>query len=267
MSTDERTHRPLLDILLAAAGNPEMPEGCDTWAFRSVWPDFTSSRGFRWPLPGNWAEATGTILDHRGSCPRAVGDGICVATTAAGMASGGIPASTILLTAHAAADVVGDDEPGKLRVRRARVVDVLWIKRANLGGADLRGANLGDANLRDANLQHANLGDAYLRGADLRGANLRGAYLGGANLQHANLGGADLRGANLRGANLGDANLWDANLGDAYLGGAYLGDTNLGDAYLRDANLGDANLWDAVASRATLWPEGFDPDARGVVTR
>ena len=66
-------------------------------------------------------------------------------------------------------------------------------------------------------------------------ANLRGAYLWGANLRGANLWGADLRGANLRGANL-----WGA--------------------YLRGADLRGAR-----ADADTVWPDGFDPAARGVV--
>ena len=241
----DKTYRSLLDIIRESAGNPALPEGCDTWAMRSVWPDFTSSRGFRWPFPGGVATAPGPLLEHRGSCPREPGDGICVATDACGMASGGIPASTILLTAHRAAAVLGDDEPGKLRVSAATVVDVVWIKRANLRGAnlrgaDLRGANLRFADLRGANLRGANLRGANLRGADLRDANLRFADLWDANLRGANLRFADLRGANLRGADLRGADLWYANLWDA-------------------------DLRDAVGSHSTRWTGGFDPAARGVV--
>ena len=237
MTDTERTYRPLLDIIREAAGNPALPEGCDTWAMRSVWPDFTSSRGFRWPYPGGVATAPGPLLDHRGSCPTAPGDGICVATDARGMASGGIPASTVLLTAHRDADVIGDDEPGKLRVKAAVVVELVWIKRADLRGANLRGADLWGANLRGADLRGANLAD--LQGAnlaDLRGADLRGADLWGANLWGANLGGADLRGANLRGADL------------------------------RGADLRGADLCGTHANAATYWPGGFDASARdGVV--
>lgn len=157
MTDTENTYRPLLDIIREAAGNPELPDGCDTWAMRSVWPDLRSSRGYRWPYPGGRATAPGPLLDHRGSCPRAVGDGLCVATDARGMASGGIPASTILLTAHRTADVLGDSESGKLRVSAATVVELVWIQHANLRGANLGGANLRRADLRDADLQGANL--------------------------------------------------------------------------------------------------------------
>jgi hypothetical protein len=199
-----KAYRPLLDILTEGR---TLPDGYDGWGMRTVWPDFRSSHGFRWPFPGGVAEATGPFLDHRGSCPKAEGDGICVALTAAGMASGGIPAGPVLLTAHKAADVIGDSEPGKLRLRAALVVDVIHLGGANLRGADLRGANLrwanlGGADLGGADLRWADLGGANLRWANLRGANLRWANLRGADLRWADLGGADLRWANLRWANL-----------------------------------------------------------------
>ena len=98
-------------------------------------------------------------------------------------------------------------------------------KRADLGGANLRGADLGGADLGGADL-----GGANLYGADLGGANLYGADLGGANLRGADLGGADLGGANLRGADLGGANLYGADLGGANLRGADLGGADLGGA-------------------------------------
>ena len=94
---------------------------------------------------------------------------------------------------------------------------------------NLRGANLDagleEADLRGANLRGANLQVAYLRGANLLGANLLDAYL-----RFASLEGADLRGANLRGANLE----W-------------------------------AGLRGAVYNDDTLFPEGFNPQQRGML--
>ncbi|MGB8019632.1 MAG: pentapeptide repeat-containing protein, partial [Candidatus Nanopelagicales bacterium] len=160
--------RPLLDILVEHVGQP-LPEGCDSWSMRSV----------RWPWPGQWAEAPGPILDHRGSCPRAVGDGLCVATTAEGMASGGIPAVTVLLTAHHSCDVIGDYTSGKLRTKRIHVVDVIdlpgLVREGLMIGADLHGADLHGADLHGADLHGADLAGADLAGADLHGADLRGA--------------------------------------------------------------------------------------------
>ena len=205
--------RPLLDILTEGR---TLPDGYDTWAMRSVRPDLTSSRGFRWPWPGQVATAPGPILDHDGPCPHAVGDGLCVALTARGMTSGGIPAQPVLLTAHRAGDVLGADDD-KIRVRAALVVDVIWLARVDLTGADLHGANLHGADLRGATLRGANLTLADLRGAGLLGANLRGANLRGADLRGADLRGADLRGADLTLADLDGANLHGADLHGANL--------------------------------------------------
>jgi hypothetical protein len=204
--------RPLLDILVGHVGLP-LPDGCDSWSMRAVRADFRSRDGFRWPWPGGVAKAPGPILRHRDSCPRYVGDGICVATTARGMASGWIPAITVLLTAHAEAHVVGDSELGKLRVAEARVVEVVDLPRLARDGV-LRGANLSGANLRGADLRGANLRGANLSGANLRGADLSGADLYGADLSGADLRGADLYWANLRGADLYGADLYGADLGD-----------------------------------------------------
>jgi len=162
-----------------------------------------------------WNEATGPILDHKGECPAAPGDGLSVALTVPAAQSGGqrLGNSVMLLVGYLPDDVVGTDG-SKVRVRRLYVhpdpIDpvqlVLWaIAADDLGGADLGGADLRGAYLRGANLGGADLGGADLRGADLRGADLRGAdlrdaYLGGANLWDANLWDANLRGADLRGA-------------------------------------------------------------------
>ncbi len=171
-------------------------------AWRSVHPDLRSSHGYRWPWPGNEAVPplpAGTEFTQGDPCPQFAGDGLCLAKTWAGAASGGIPAITCLLVEFDPADVLGEDDD-RVRVSRCRVVDVFdapaLIRDGWCAGANLRGANLGDANLWDADLGGAdlggaNLGDANLRGADLWGANLRGADLWGANLR-----GADLWGAN-----------------------------------------------------------------------
>jgi len=67
------------------------------------------------------------------------------------------------------------------------------------------------------------------------GANLEGAYLDGVNVVKADLTEADLFGANLTGANF------------------------------RGANLGGVDLKGAKANEDTVWPEGFDPVAAGVI--
>ena len=205
MSVDQT---PLLDILTR---DRALPEGYARWAMRSCWRDLTSSRGYRWPWPGSVAEAPGPIFeDNTSPCPQAVGDGLCVALDAEGMASGGIPMVTVLLVAVRHEDVLASDAH-KVRVRRALVVDVVGIGRgANLYGANLYGANLCDANLSGANLTRANLNGANLYGADLSDATLSDANLNDANLTRANLTGTDLNGADLYGADLNDANLYGA---------------------------------------------------------
>ena len=168
-----------------------LPEGTDTWTVRTVRPDFRSQQGFRWPFPGQWAEAPGPIITtNTDACPREVGDGICVATTWRGMASGGVPARTLLLCAISSEDVLSPVGGEKVRVRRAFVVDL--IDGENLIRQHGSGANLSGADLRYADLSGANLSGADLRYADLYGADLRDADLSGANLSGANLSGADL---------------------------------------------------------------------------
>ena len=189
-----------------------------------------------------WNEAPGPILDHKGECPTAPGDGLCVALTVPAAQSGGrrLSNSVMLLVGYLPDDVVGTDG-SKVRVRRLYVhpdpIDpvqlVLWaIAADDLGGADLGGADL--------------------RGAYLRGANLGGADLGGADLGGADLGGADLRDANLRGA----------DLRGAYLGGAYLGGANL-----RGANLRGAYLRGATGNEWTRLPAGYRVNDSGLIVR
>ena len=225
-------------------------------AWKAVRPDLRTSNGYRWPWPGSEAVADpGERGFTRGGngCPAFPGDGLCLAKTWAGAASGGIPAITCLLVTYDPADVLAETDD-KLRVTRCRVTDVYdapaLIRAGFCAGADLRGADLGGADLGGADLGGAYLGGAYLRGADLRGADLGGAYLGAAYLRGADLGGAYLGAAYLGGAYLGGADLGGADLGAAYLGGAYLGG-----AYLGGADLGGAygrDDWDALTRRGAI---------------
>ena len=208
-----------------------MPAWCDSWGIKSVRPDLRTYGGYQWPWPGQTAacDPNALVPANRDACPSQEGDGLCVATSWRGMASGGIPASTMLLVAYASSEALGGDtKNGKLRLPRVAVVavvDGLRLLRESGAGANLRGADLTCANLTCAYLSGANLS-----GADLSDANLRGANLSGADLFGANLRGADLRGANLRGANLSGANLSGANLTRADLYAANLTDALGADA-------------------------------------
>jgi hypothetical protein len=240
----------LLDQMVRIADERGMkaPEGL-IYGFRAVRADFTSKHGYRWVFPGKWAKAEGPFFkDNTGGCPRSPGDGICVANTWEGMASGSIPALNILLVGYRESDILGAEQNGsKLRVKKAFVRDLidgqallLRAEGADLRRADLYGANLGGADLRRADLRRANLGGANLYGANLGGADLYGANLYGADLYGADLRRADLRRADLGGANLGGADLYGANLGGADLYGANLGGADLRRADLYGANLGGA---------------------------
>ena len=102
----------------------------------------------------------------------------------------------------------------------------------------------------------------YCRKCDLDIAHpyLAGADLSSHDLAKQDLGGADLTGSNLSGANLTGAWLLGANLAGAHLLGA-----NLTGANLSGANLNEACLEEARADQQTQWPEGFDPEAAGVI--
>lgn len=180
----EREYVNLLDVIVETTG-ATLPEGFDSWGIKAVHPDLTTTRNFRWAMPGGVNVSNDHLVaDNRKACPKVPGDGLCVATTWRGMASGGIPARTLLLVAYREADVVGRDEPaGKLRIG-AEVATVALID----GERFLREHGKG-LDLQYANLQYANLQGAYLQGAGLRGAKLQGAKLQGANLRGANLQG------------------------------------------------------------------------------
>jgi len=239
MSAETKKYRDLIPVIVEREG-ATLPDGFDSWGVKSVRPDLRTYGGYQWPFPGNVAVAHNVDKTNADACPSREGDGLCVGLSWLGMASGGIPARTLLLVAYRADEALGADAAeGKLRTSRVAVVALVDGDRL------LREAG------KDANLRGANLWGADLRDADLRGADLRGADLSGANLRGADLSGADLSGANLRGANLRGADLQGADLRDADL---------------RGADLSGANLRGATASRYTAWPDGFDHAAAGVVT-
>src|SRR5574343_91595 len=189
------------------------------YAFRAVHPDFRSRNGYVWPFPGGTATASDPDPRNTAACPSREGDGICLATTARGAASGGIPLHTVLVCSYTDDDLLSDpataETEGKVRVRSAHVLSVHDFPAILRGDPDAHGSDHlpTPANLSGAVLRHANLygsdhlpTPANLSGADLRNANLYGADLYGADLRNANLYGADLRNANLSGADLRNAN-------------------------------------------------------------
>ena len=71
----------------------------------------------------------------------------------------------------------------------------------------------------------------------------------------AEFNNVDLSGRDLQNVDLSNADLRHADLSDA----------NLTRANFMDANLAGANLAGATANENTIWPDGFDPEAAGVV--
>ena len=85
----------LLDVIVETSG-ATLPDGYDSWGIKSVHPDLRTTHDFIWALPGG-VNVSNDNLDasNTGACPNIEGDGLCVATTWRGMASGGITARTI----------------------------------------------------------------------------------------------------------------------------------------------------------------------------
>ena len=180
MTVAEKTHTDLLPVIVEREG-ATLPEGFDSWGIKSVCPDLRTHGGYQWPYPGHVAECDPAriVSENDDACPTQEGDGLCVAWTWQGMASGGIPARTLLLVAYKSDEVLGRDEyAGKLRTRSVSVVAIVdgerLLREAGYG-ANLSGANLRGASLRGASLYGANMRGASLRGADLYGADLSGA--------------------------------------------------------------------------------------------
>ena len=160
----ENAYRNPLDIVTEGR---TLPEGYDSWGIKSIGFDGKTRKGFEWPAPGNETQYY-ELLDHNSSCPRQIGDGLCVGTTWKGMASGGFRAFCLLLVAYRSIEA-RSDEVGKLRVPQAFVV-------ARLDGERLARESFRGANLHGADLHGADLHGAYLRGAYLRWANLPVAW-------------------------------------------------------------------------------------------
>ena len=111
---------------------------------------------------------------------------------------------------------------------------------------------------------------AYLRNAgrrhtELIGADLIGADLQSANLSHSDFSRSDFWGANLRFARLRSTDLSNSDLSHANLSRTQLNFADLRGADLEGANLSGAVLIGALYDDSTVFPEGFDPESRGMV--
>ena len=172
---------------------------------------------------------------------------------------------------------------------------------ANLGGADLTNASLDGANLAGLNLSGACLAGvklndeairevsffmadlrevefvsrkaegygyrAVLNGVDFTEANLENVdlslcYLLGPKLTRANFRGASFERAKLSVRRVAEADFGEANFCGARWGGSVADPSGLMNSCYE---INEANFTGAIADAATGWPEGFDPEAAGVV--
>lgn len=206
----------MIDLLAELASQHDLPPGCDSWGIRTR----GTQNKFVYPTEG-WVEAPGPLLDHDGVSPIAIGDGICIAYTWAGMATIKMPTTDLVLVAYSTSDRLSHRDGNTARLSRLYVVaavDGVALVRergmdANLHGANLQGCDLTGADLYGADLSEAHLEGANLQSATLYAANLEGAFLGKTNLRGTNLGLANLRGARLVGAAMDDStSVWMADL-------------------------------------------------------
>lgn len=126
-----------------------------------------------------------------------------------------------------------------------------------------RGKSHEPANLSGVNLSHVCLRDVFLRMADLRGANLvfadlRGAHLADAQLANADMGRIDLRDAELNysslsGAHMREANLSGANAQYGNVTGARLHRANLSGTVLHGARMDPATILSDITLDSHTW--------------
>jgi len=163
------------------------------------------------------------------------------------------------------------------------------LDRANLAGLNLSGACLAGVKLNDEAISHrqvsffmADLREvefvsrkaegygfrAALTGVDFTEANLENVDLSLCSLIGPNLTRANLRGANLERARLSVRRVAEADFGEANFCGARWGGSvadPIGGMMRSCYEINEANFTGAIADAATGWPEGFDPEAAGVV--
>ncbi|WP_371524883.1 pentapeptide repeat-containing protein [Streptomyces sp. NBC_01283] len=158
---------------------------------------------------------------------------------------------------HAAVTVLGRaprPEGLTLRLQRADLRRSM-LDHADLVDADLHYADLTNVHLQGARLQRVDLSGTWLVRAILLGADLRQASMRSVLLCHARLDDADLRAADLS----------NADLTAAVIGAARFELADLRGAVLTGTDLTGATFTKAVADATTVWPQGFDAAAAGVL--
>jgi uncharacterized protein YjbI with pentapeptide repeats len=135
------------------------------------------------------------------------------------------------------------------------------ILSSNETRIDLSEQDLREADFRGVYIWGGDLSDSDLRGVDFSGAHLYGTYCYRANCSECDFTGALLQGVVLDRVNLDNATFVDAQLvADNMGGGCTLRATDL-----RFATLGNVVLTGCKYDSLTLFPDGFDPVAKGMV--
>ena len=120
--------------------------------------------------------------------------------------------------------------------------------------------------IRGARMVNLELEGISFRGSDLTGSDFTGSDLYGSTLDETNMScckmqGVDLRNSYIDGVCFRGADLGNARLSRNELGGGLM----LCAADFTDANLDGADFSGAIYDAATVFPEGFDPDQRGMI--
>jgi uncharacterized protein YjbI with pentapeptide repeats len=126
---------------------------------------------------------------------------------------------------------------------------------------DLSYQDIREADFRGVYIEFGDLSDSDLRGSDFGGAHLYKTYLYRANCSECNFTGALLQGVVLDEVNLTRANFTDARLLIDNMGGG----CSFRGTDLRSTILTNAILTGCKYDPFTLFPDGFDPVAKGMV--
>lgn len=136
------------------------------------------------------------------------------------------------------------------------------IPRVNIDGAVLTGINF--TPVRDE-------APISITRVSFRGSNLDRSNGEGTEISQVRFQQTFLRGANFRNAIFRDCLFHLADLGQTDFRGARFEGCNFGEAVMRGTNFEGASFSEdctfdkAIADDAVIWPEGFDPESRGVI--
>ena len=135
------------------------------------------------------------------------------------------------------------------------------ILSSDEGRLDLSEKDAREADFRGVYVWGGDLSDSDLGGSDFSGAHLDGTFCYRANCSECDFTGALLEGVALDRVNLDNATFVDARLVADSIGGS----CSLRATDLRFTTLANAVLTGCKYDALTLFPDGFDPVAKGMV--